>query len=151
TVSEGYETVEAAKDAFQVTYKEKFDTEWTQRETTVSERWTYEVKTYETFEEVEEVTEVIEESEAVAIIERQEQVVVDDVVVEKETITTTTVDIEEKVTVENVVKTEVVGDNEKEVVTIKETEVISEQAVPKKDSWFRKALTATGGAVSGAA
>ncbi|KAF9405601.1 hypothetical protein BGZ76_006533, partial [Entomortierella beljakovae] len=146
TVSEGYETIEAAKDAYQVTYKEKFDVEWTQRETTVSDKWTYEVRTYETFEEIEEYEEVIEESEVAAIVERQEQVVVDDVVVEKETTTTTTVDIEEKVTVENVIKTEVVGENEKEVVTIKQTEVIVEEAAPKKDSWFRKALTATGGA-----
>ncbi|KAG0006965.1 hypothetical protein BGZ81_005200, partial [Podila clonocystis] len=46
-----HKTIEAAKAAFYVTYKERFGLEWETRETTVSERWTYEVKTYETFEE----------------------------------------------------------------------------------------------------
>ncbi|KAI1282619.1 hypothetical protein EDD11_001309, partial [Mortierella claussenii] len=46
-----HKTAESAKEAFQVAYKEKFDVEWTERETAVSERWTYETKTYETFEE----------------------------------------------------------------------------------------------------
>ncbi|KAF9156777.1 hypothetical protein BGX20_004190, partial [Mortierella sp. AD010] len=52
-----HKTIEAAKEAFQLTYKDKFDVEWTERETAVSDKWTYETKTYETFEEVEEVEE----------------------------------------------------------------------------------------------
>ncbi|KAF9272375.1 hypothetical protein BGZ68_002454 [Mortierella alpina] len=59
-----YETSESAKEAFQISYKEKFDVEWVERETTANEKWTYEVKTYETFEEIEEVEEIVEETEA---------------------------------------------------------------------------------------
>ncbi|KAF9197189.1 hypothetical protein BGZ59_005657, partial [Podila verticillata] len=65
----------SAKSAFQVTYKERFGLEWETRETTVSEQWTYEVKTYETFEEVEEVEEIVEETEVVTIIDQCEIVV----------------------------------------------------------------------------
>ncbi|KAG0034833.1 hypothetical protein BGZ81_002926, partial [Podila clonocystis] len=60
-----HETIESAKSAFQVTYKERFGLEWETRETTVSEQWTYEVKIYETFEEVEYVEEVVEETAAI--------------------------------------------------------------------------------------
>ncbi|KAF9355272.1 hypothetical protein BGX26_006786 [Mortierella sp. AD094] len=59
-----HSTIEAAKDAFQLTYKERFDVEWTERETAVSDRYTFETKTYETFEEVVEVEEVVDETEA---------------------------------------------------------------------------------------
>ena len=31
-----HETIESAKEAFQVTYKEKFDVEWKERETATS-------------------------------------------------------------------------------------------------------------------
>ncbi|KAF9995996.1 hypothetical protein BGZ79_010270, partial [Entomortierella chlamydospora] len=66
-------TIEAAKDAFQLTYKEKFAVEWTERETAVSDRYIYETKTYETFEEVEEVEEVVDENKAQEIISEQER------------------------------------------------------------------------------
>ncbi|KAG9061239.1 hypothetical protein KI688_007577 [Linnemannia hyalina] len=50
-----HETVESAKAVFQVTYQEQFGVQWHERETTLSERFIYEVKTYETFETLEEV------------------------------------------------------------------------------------------------
>ncbi|KAG0270467.1 hypothetical protein BGZ96_006306, partial [Linnemannia gamsii] len=53
-----HETVESAKAAFQVTYHDQFGVQWEERETTVSERFTYEVKTYETFETTEEIKEI---------------------------------------------------------------------------------------------
>ncbi|KAF9960334.1 hypothetical protein BGZ72_007275 [Mortierella alpina] len=59
-----HDTIESAKDIFQITYKEKFDVEWKERETTTSEKWTY-GKTYETYEEVEEVQENVEETEVI--------------------------------------------------------------------------------------
>ncbi|KAF9993659.1 hypothetical protein BGZ80_008064, partial [Entomortierella chlamydospora] len=68
-----HKTIEAAKDAFQLTYKEKFAVEWTERETAVSDRYIYETKTYETFEEVEEVEEVVDENKAQEIISEQER------------------------------------------------------------------------------
>ncbi|KAG0029631.1 hypothetical protein BGZ81_003558, partial [Podila clonocystis] len=52
-----HDTIEAAKSAFQISYKERFGLEWETRETTVSEQWTYETKTYETYEEIEYVEE----------------------------------------------------------------------------------------------
>ncbi|KAF9196275.1 hypothetical protein BGZ59_005871, partial [Podila verticillata] len=69
-----HDTIEVAKEAFQVTYKEKFGLEWSTRETTVSEEWTYEVKTYETFEEIEYVEEIIEEEEAQIIIKQEKEI-----------------------------------------------------------------------------
>ncbi|KAG0314160.1 hypothetical protein BG000_005639 [Podila horticola] len=68
-------TIEAAKCAFRVIYKERFDLEWVTRETTVSERWTYEVKTYETFEETEYIEEVVEDSEVKGVIALEQQVI----------------------------------------------------------------------------
>ncbi|KAF9301084.1 hypothetical protein BG003_002947, partial [Podila horticola] len=86
-----HDTIEVAKEAFQVTYKEKFGLEWTTRETTVSECYTYEVQTYETFEETEYIEEVIEEEEAQIIIKQEKEIIVsEDVTVHEETTTTTT-------------------------------------------------------------
>ncbi|KAG0074108.1 hypothetical protein BGZ93_004583, partial [Podila epicladia] len=71
-----HETVESAKAAFKTTYQEKFGLEWSTRETTVSEYYTYEVQTYETFEEVEYVEEIVEEAEAEIIIKREQEIIV---------------------------------------------------------------------------
>ncbi|KAF9948316.1 hypothetical protein BGZ70_002271 [Mortierella alpina] len=68
-------TIESAKEAFQVTYKEKFDVEWTDRETTTSERWTYVVRIYETLEKIEEIKEVIEETAAEIIFARDHETI----------------------------------------------------------------------------
>ncbi|KAG0283182.1 hypothetical protein BGZ98_006425, partial [Dissophora globulifera] len=100
-----HETIEAAKENFQITYKEWYGIEWTERETAVSDKWTYETKTYETFEEVEEVEEVVEETEAQVIIAREEQTIEEDVIVKTETTTTTT---QEEVAVEHIVTSETV-------------------------------------------
>ncbi|KAG0007649.1 hypothetical protein BGZ82_005233, partial [Podila clonocystis] len=70
-----HDTIESAKSAFQVTYKERFGLEWETRETTVSEQWTYEIKTYETFEETEYVEEVVEEEEAQIIIKKEKDII----------------------------------------------------------------------------
>ncbi|KAG0314715.1 hypothetical protein BG000_005454, partial [Podila horticola] len=86
-----HETVESAKVAFKTTYQERFGLQWETRETTVSEQWTYEVKTYEVFEEIEYVEEVYEEEEAQIILKREQEIIVsEDVVVSEETTTTTT-------------------------------------------------------------
>ncbi|KAG0312290.1 hypothetical protein BG000_006286, partial [Podila horticola] len=86
-----HETIETAKEAFQVTYKEKFGLEWSTRETTVSEHYTYEVQTYETFEEIEYIEEIVEEEQAQVILKEQKEIIVsEDVVVSEETTTTTT-------------------------------------------------------------
>ncbi|KAF9410646.1 hypothetical protein BGZ94_001583, partial [Podila epigama] len=149
-----HETIESAKDAFQLTYKEKFGVEWSVRETTVSEHWTYEVKTYETFETVEEIEEIVEEAEAEVIIKKEQQLVIEDVEVKTETVTTVT---EEEVVLEHTTeKTEVVVETETEKETIKEIVVESgstKPAVSKGSSWFRKAVggVAAGVAVVGAA
>ncbi|KAF9424468.1 hypothetical protein BGZ76_003512, partial [Entomortierella beljakovae] len=143
TVSEGYETVEAAKDAYQVTYKEKFDVDWTQRETAKSERWTYEVKTYETFEEVEEVEEVIDEGSSAAIITREQEVET------TTTTTTTTTTQEQEIIVEEpkVTEGEVIT---KVITTTQETGVVAQPAVSKETSWFRRLASGAGAAASGA-
>ncbi|KAF9100709.1 hypothetical protein BGX27_000276, partial [Mortierella sp. AM989] len=83
-----HETIDAAKDAFQVTYKEKFDVEWTQRETTVSERWIYETKVYETYEITEDIEEDVDEAE----IEVVENVAINEGV-EKKVVVPTSTDI----------------------------------------------------------
>ncbi|KAG0013890.1 hypothetical protein BGZ80_010786, partial [Entomortierella chlamydospora] len=78
-----HETIEAAKNAFQLTYKEKYDVEWTQRQTTVPERFIYEFKTYETYETIEDVEDFIDEDEAKAIIATAQQVPVEEVTTRK--------------------------------------------------------------------
>ncbi|KAF9345813.1 hypothetical protein BGX26_002705, partial [Mortierella sp. AD094] len=85
-----HETIEAAKNAFQITYKEKYDVEWTQRETTVPERFTYEFKTYDTYETIEEIEEVVDEAEVQTIIAREHEEVVDENIKKTETTTVTT-------------------------------------------------------------
>ncbi|KAF9971049.1 hypothetical protein BGZ75_002037, partial [Mortierella antarctica] len=112
-----HETVESAKKALQVSYKDKFDVEWKEREIATNDRWTYEVKTYETFEEVEEIEEVVEETEAAVIIAREKEIVVDDHSVQIDTLTT---EIKKGTVVQQTQQTVVVVDQQvksKETVT----------------------------------
>ncbi|KAF9199629.1 hypothetical protein BGZ59_003847, partial [Podila verticillata] len=67
-----------------ITYKERFGLEWATRETTVSERWTYEVRTYETFEETEEIEEIVEDYGVKEIVAREQQVIVEGKVISTE-------------------------------------------------------------------
>ncbi|KAG0372478.1 hypothetical protein BGX24_000199, partial [Mortierella sp. AD032] len=67
----------SAKATFQVTYHEQFGVQWQERETTVSERFTYEVKTYETFETTEDIEEIVEDYEVSEVVAK-EQAVIDD-------------------------------------------------------------------------
>ncbi|KAF9356543.1 hypothetical protein BGX26_005145 [Mortierella sp. AD094] len=124
-----HETIEAAKDAFQLIYKEKFDVDWTERETSVSERWSYEVKTYETFEEVEEVEEVVEETEVNTIIVREHCICLDEATVTTETTTTTTEEVvnqeEESVIVDATIE-EVVQDVAITEESVDESEPVQE-------------------------
>src|SRR5690349_623562 len=68
----------------------------------LTERFTYEVKTYETFETVEEVEEIVEETEAVAIIAREQEIVTQDEIIATETTTTTTITTEGETVLEHV-------------------------------------------------
>ncbi|KAF9373316.1 hypothetical protein CPB97_000656, partial [Podila verticillata] len=113
-----HDTIEVAKEAFQVTYKEKFGLEWTTRETTVSEQWTYEFKTYETYEEIEYIEEVVEEEEAQVIIAREKVIEAEET---KET---------------------------KETVIVHEEVKAVKPAVPKGSSWFKKAITVGAGTIA---
>ncbi|KAG0328685.1 hypothetical protein BG000_000353, partial [Podila horticola] len=125
-----HETIESAKSAFHVSYKEQFGVEWETRETTVSERWTYEVKTYETYEEIEYVEEVVEETEAVTLIEQEREIVVQE---QSEHVAVT--DGEEIVKV---------------VTTVKQTGVVAQPAVSEGSSWFRRLASGAGAVASGA-
>ncbi|KAF9535931.1 hypothetical protein EC957_001416, partial [Mortierella hygrophila] len=144
----------SAKTAFQVTYQENFGVQWEERETTVSDRYTYEVKTYETFETIEEIEEVVEEDVAIAIVSRDQGVVTEGKVITEGT-TSTTVIKDDDVVVEHV-HTAVIVDNKtedeavKEVVITKVTGVATQPAVPKGSSWFRKIATGAGAVVAGA-
>ncbi|KAG0009059.1 hypothetical protein BGZ81_003746, partial [Podila clonocystis] len=148
-----HETVESAKVAFKTTYQERFGLQWETRETTVSEQWTYEVKTYEVFEEIEYVEEVFEEEEAQIILKREQEIIVsEDVTVTEESTTTTT---EQEVTIEHKTETtEIVVEEEDR--TEKVTEVIIETgkaqpAAPKTTSWFKKAVGGVAAVGAGAA
>ncbi|KAG0247178.1 hypothetical protein BGZ95_008930, partial [Linnemannia exigua] len=141
--------------AFQVTYREQFGVQWEQRETTVSERFTYEFRTYETIEEVEEIEEIVEENVAIAIIDRNQQAITGDKVIATESTTSSTTFKETDVVVEQVHTAVIVDDKKeteavKEVVVTKISGVATQPAVPKGTSWFRKALTAGGAVVVGA-
>ncbi|KAF9107960.1 hypothetical protein BGX29_004073, partial [Mortierella sp. GBA35] len=151
-----HDTVESAKAAFHVTYREQFGVQWEERETAVNERFTYEFKTYETIEEIEEIEEVVDENVAVAIISRNQDVVNNNKVIVTEDSTTTTVIKEDNVVVEHVHTAVIVDDQKeaeavKEVVVTKVTGVATKPAVPEETSWFRRIATATGTAVTGAA
>ncbi|KAG0351182.1 hypothetical protein BGX24_007920, partial [Mortierella sp. AD032] len=145
-------TVESAKAAFQVTYHEQFGVQWQERETTVSERFTYEVKTYETFETVDVVEEVVDEKTAAVILSRQEEVIVDGETIQTETTTSTTITHEEESVAEVAYEVEVVNGEEitKVITTKKETGVVSKPAVTKGTSWFRQLATGAGALATGA-
>ncbi|KAG0197079.1 hypothetical protein BGX28_009421, partial [Mortierella sp. GBA30] len=148
-----HETVESAKDAFLITYKEKFDIEWQEREIAVSEKWTYETKTYETFEEIEEVEEIVEETEAQVIIAREQEVVVEGYNTGTSTSTTTTTTTGSEVVVEQVTEGEDVFEGEevvKVITTTRETGVVAKPAVTKESSWFRRIAAGAGAAAAGA-
>ncbi|KAF9583249.1 hypothetical protein BGW38_009927, partial [Lunasporangiospora selenospora] len=133
-----HKTVELAKSAFQVTYQERFGIEWETRETTVSEKYSYEVQTYETYEEIEEIEEVVEDAE-VQIILAREQVVVEQ---DKTVINTN---------IETIVTEVAIADEEsKGTIIKKETGVITKPVVSKETNWFRRIATGTGAVVAGA-
>ncbi|KAG0195466.1 hypothetical protein BGX31_006204, partial [Mortierella sp. GBA43] len=139
-------TVEAAKEAYFISYKQTYDIEWTQRHTVVSEQWTVETIVHEEYEVVEEVEEVIEESEALEIIKIQEQTA-EGVKVEE----TKTVHKDDKVVVEKVVevKKDIIVEDDvrvKETVTEVTTGHVTKEAVPKGTSWFRRVTGAVGDA-----
>ncbi|KAF9272248.1 hypothetical protein BGZ88_005040, partial [Linnemannia elongata] len=72
-----HDTIESAKAAFQISFREQVGVLWEHRETTVSERFAYEVKTYETFETTEEIEEIVEDYEVSEVV-AQEKVLVED-------------------------------------------------------------------------
>jgi hypothetical protein len=145
TLDGPHETVEAAKEAYLISYKKTFDIEWSERHNVVSEKWTVETIVHEEYEEIEEVQEVIEESEVEEIIKIQEK--------EAEAVKTEETKIvhkDDKTTVQKEVevKKDVIVEDVhiKETVTEVTTGVVTEEAVPKGTSWFRKAVSAVGGA-----
>ncbi|KAF9536755.1 hypothetical protein BGW38_010131, partial [Lunasporangiospora selenospora] len=132
---------------------ERFGVTWEKRETTISEKWTYEVKTYEEIEEVEEVVEVVEETEAQIIIAREMEIQVEDKTIVTET---KTIESKEEVAIEHVTKekTIVVEEENKtdvEVIITKESGVVAKPAVSTGSSWFRRAITGAGAVVVGGA
>ncbi|KAG0293904.1 hypothetical protein BGZ96_002076, partial [Linnemannia gamsii] len=71
-------TIESAKAAFQITYHDQIGVQWEERKTTVSEHFTYEIKTYEAFEEVEEVEEIVEDYEVSEVVAQEKAVTEDE-------------------------------------------------------------------------
>ncbi|KAF9898116.1 hypothetical protein EC991_000839, partial [Linnemannia zychae] len=133
-----------------------FGVQWEQRETTVSERFTYEVKTYETFETIEEVEEIVEEADVAVILAREEEVQIDNKLIKTETTTTTTTTAQDEIVLEHVTKDVITTQTEadqkdiKEVVVTKETGKVSKPAVAKETSWFRRLADGASAAVGGA-
>ncbi|KAF9895974.1 hypothetical protein BX616_008424, partial [Lobosporangium transversale] len=140
-----HKTIEDAKASFYLIYKEWFGLEWSQRQISTSERYTVETITYETIEETETIEEIINEKEVV--VQRTEDVGTgNDTVIKTETITVIT---EPQICIEYVEKTpiivEVDVEGEKEIKTIitkekKEKGVVTQPAVSKKASWFRRVV-----------
>ncbi|KAF8923185.1 hypothetical protein BGZ47_004967, partial [Haplosporangium gracile] len=147
-----HDTVESAKAAFQVTYRENFGVQWQERETAVSERFTYEVKTYETFESIEIVEEVVDEKVAEVILQRKEEVIVDEETIQAEITTSTTLTHQDESVSEVAYEVEVIDGEEitKIITTTKETGVVAQPAVTKSTSWFRKLAAGAGAATAGA-
>ncbi|KAG0350950.1 hypothetical protein BGZ54_003504, partial [Gamsiella multidivaricata] len=172
-----HETVEEAKSAYLITYKEKFGVEWKERETTVSEKWTYETKTYETIEEVEEVEEIIDATEAETIIARGGYVTVNNTNTQTEVIIKTAVDEKtiayEHTTTETTESTENVSDNKEKIIileddrkstvsredkdikvttvaVVEQTRKVDQPAVTKSNSWFRRLASGAGEVAAGA-
>ncbi|KAG0222531.1 hypothetical protein BGW42_006480, partial [Actinomortierella wolfii] len=85
-----FETIEQAKESFLVIYKEKTGIAWDQRQTIVSEQWSYNVKTYETIEEKEVIEEVVEDYEVSEAVAKERQVISGNTVVSTtQTVSTT--------------------------------------------------------------
>ncbi|KAI1316330.1 hypothetical protein EDD11_010109 [Mortierella claussenii] len=150
-----HDNVDSAKQAFKINYKEKFDIEWAERETSISDRYTYQVKTYETIEEVEEVEEIIDAEEAETIIARGEVgVIVDDAIRTDTSIKTSankeTAADEQTITAEVVVDKTKQEEDIKETIVVKETGVVAEPAVSKETSWLRRLASGAGAAAAGA-
>jgi hypothetical protein len=116
------------------------------------ERFTYEVKTYETFETVEVVEEVVDEKVAEVILKREQEIVVDEETVQTETTTSTTITHQEESVSEIAYEVEVVDGEEitKVITTTKETGVVAQPAVTKSTSWLRRLATGAGAAAAGA-
>ncbi|KAF9120730.1 hypothetical protein BGW39_011136, partial [Mortierella sp. 14UC] len=111
-----YKTVEEAKKALHDNYHEQFGVQWKERETAVSERFTYKGKTYEplkTFEAFEELEEIAEETEVIAVVAPENEVMAEDQVIATETTTTTTT-TQDEVVLEHVTK-DVIVDKKVEV------------------------------------
>ncbi|KAF9081901.1 hypothetical protein BGX29_004193, partial [Mortierella sp. GBA35] len=136
-----------------VTYHEKFGVQWQERETTVSERFTYEIQTHETFETVEEVEEVVDEKVAEVIISWEREIVIEEETVQTEKATSTATTHHEENVSEVAYEVEVVDGEEitKLITTIKETGIVAEPAVTKKTSWFRRLADGADGAAAAAA
>ncbi|KAF9566608.1 hypothetical protein EC968_003698 [Mortierella alpina] len=136
-----HETIESAKEAFQVTYKEKFDVPWEERETTSSERWICEVKTYETLEECEEVEEAIEGTEAEMLVD-ENKIAAEITTTVAEGIVTEDHETEKEAFV-------VEDDKEKinEAVITKEAGKLTKPAVSGVPSWFHRVVSAASAVV----
>ncbi|KAF9078930.1 hypothetical protein BGX23_005687, partial [Mortierella sp. AD031] len=135
-----------------VTYHEKFGVQWQERETTVSERFTYEIQTHETFETVEEFEEVVDEKVAEVIISQERGIVIEEETVQTEKSTSTTTTHHEENVSEVAYEVEVVDGEEitKIITTTKETGVVAQPAVTKKTSWFRRLADGAAVAAAGA-
>ncbi|KAG0334355.1 hypothetical protein BG004_000441, partial [Podila humilis] len=114
-----HDTVESAKSALHVTYKERFGLEWESRETTISEQWNYEFQTYETYETIEEIEEIVEEEEAQVIIAHEREIQVSEGTVKTEVVTTTT-------------ENEVILETVKEDILVVDEQVESKETVVTK-------------------
>ncbi|KAF8919385.1 hypothetical protein BGZ58_004643, partial [Dissophora ornata] len=143
-----HKTIESAKDAFQVTYKEKFDVEWTDREVAPSDKWTYETVTHETFDEVEEVEDVVYETEVEKIVAHEANVVVDTIAT---TVTTEEVAIGEEIVVEEKIVNDVIVEAP-EVVSEETTTttVTTEEVTHEAENAVGAVAVGTGVAVIGA-
>ncbi|KAG0199433.1 hypothetical protein BGX31_004293, partial [Mortierella sp. GBA43] len=138
-----YTTVEEAKSAFHVVYKDWYGIQWSERETVVSEKWTVQEKIYETYEEEEIIEEIVEEEEAKRIIATETIVgdtKVTETIVEKK--------VDKEVLLEKDTHVVIKDEHKDQVVIIEEKEeaVVIKPAVPEKSSWFRRAVTGVGAA-----
>ncbi|KAF9896072.1 hypothetical protein BX616_008194, partial [Lobosporangium transversale] len=166
-----HKTIAEAKEAFKVTYVTIFGITWTERETAVSERFTYQTITHEVVEETEVIEEVIEETEVTTVVTEETKSTTGDVIIKEETKTINQGEEiilehhEQKETViepkDEVEEKEVTVAGEKKVIEVAtkiEKGVVTQPAVPKKASWFRRVVKSgedtirgVGSAVAGAA
>ncbi|KAF9905967.1 hypothetical protein BX616_000861, partial [Lobosporangium transversale] len=152
-----HKTIEEAKEAFKIIYKSTFGITWSERENVTSERYTYIIQEYETVEEIEEIEEIVDEKEAEIIITCGEQREIKDISVHTEK-TQETITHESGTAVESS-SNEIIFEKEKEKekspdvavvqdkdvkqsVVTRKTGTVSQPAVPKETSWFRRILPA---------